>query len=82
MPPHTVEDINGYYDLVLVGLVGSKAYGLDHAGSDEDYLGIFQLETATLLGHKDPSVVHNHCKALVTKPTAQRWPWKAATPPG
>jgi hypothetical protein len=62
MPPHTVEDINGYYDLVLVGLVGSKAYGLDHAGSDEDYLGVFQLDTATLLGLGKPheTVTNTH----------------------
>ena len=32
------------------------------------------MKTAILLGHKDPSVVHNHFKALVTKPTAlQFW---------
>jgi hypothetical protein len=62
MPQHTVEDIKGYYDLVLVGLVGSKAYGLDHAGSDEDYLGIFQLETTTLLGLGKPhdTVTNTH----------------------
>jgi len=62
MPSHTVEDIKGYYDLVLVGLVGSKAYGLDHAGSDEDYLGVFQLETATLLGLGKPheTVTNTH----------------------
>ena len=26
---------------ILKGLVGSKAYGLDHAGSDEDWIGVF-----------------------------------------
>ena len=62
MPQHTVEDLEGYYDLVLVGLVGSKAYGLDHAGSDEDYLGVFQLETSTLLGLGRPheTVTNTH----------------------
>lgn len=50
MPQHTVDDLTGHYDYILVGLVGSKAYGMDRPGSDEDYLGIFQLDTPTLLG--------------------------------
>ena len=57
--------------------------GLRHSFASYHLAGFGDaMKTATLLGHKDPSVVHNHCKALVTKPTAQRWPWKAATPPG
>ena len=31
------------------------------------------MKTATLLGHKDPGVVHNHYKALVPRPTALRF---------
>lgn len=31
------------------------------------------LKTATLLGHKDPGVVHNHYKALVVKATALKF---------
>jgi predicted nucleotidyltransferase len=61
-PQHTVEDLDGHYDTVLVGLVGSKAYGLDHATSDEDYLGIFQLETTKFLGLSKPheTVTNTH----------------------
>ncbi len=62
MSSHTVEDLRGFYELILVGLVGSKAYGLDHAGSDEDYLGIFQLETTSFLGLERPheTVTNTH----------------------
>lgn len=31
--------------LILRGIVGSRAYGLDHAGSDTDRLGVFVLPT-------------------------------------
>jgi len=61
-PQHTVEDLNGYYDLVLVGLVGSRAYGLETPESDSDFLGVFQLETSTLLGLGRPheTVTNTH----------------------
>lgn len=35
---------------ILLGVVGSQAYGLSHAGSDTDYLGIFQRPTREILG--------------------------------
>lgn len=44
------------------------------------------MRTATILGHKDPSVVHNHYKALVVKVTALKFwelrplPTDAGTP--
>lgn len=34
---------------ILLGVVGSRAYGLDHAGSDTDRLGIFQRPTREIL---------------------------------
>ena len=59
---HTVEDLHNHYDLVLVGQVGSHAYGLDRPGSDTDYLGVFQIETAALLGLERPheTVTNTH----------------------
>lgn len=48
------------YDLLLLGLVGSKAYGLDNAGSDNDYGGCYieDLENAVnSLTYSDKSVV-------------------------
>ncbi len=41
----TVEEIEGDWTLALCGLVGSKAYGLDTASSDSDYLGVYQVDT-------------------------------------
>lgn len=35
---------------LLKGLVGSTAYGLDHADSDKDYIGMFAVPTVHLLG--------------------------------
>lgn len=35
---------------ILLGVVGSQAYGFAHAGSDTDYLGIFQRPTREILG--------------------------------
>lgn len=37
-------------NLLLKGVVGSTAFGLNHAGSDEDYQGIFVAPTSMLLG--------------------------------
>lgn len=34
---------------ILKGLVGSKAYGLDHADSDDDFLGIYVAPTTEIL---------------------------------
>lgn len=39
-PPHTI----------LAGVVGSQAYGLAHAGSDVDTVGVFICDTHELLG--------------------------------
>jgi uncharacterized protein len=35
---------------ILLGVVGSRAYGLSHAGSDIDRLGVFQRPTREILG--------------------------------
>lgn len=39
---------------ILLGVVGSKAYGLDHEGSDTDYLGIFAHNTEQLFDFSPP----------------------------
>jgi hypothetical protein len=31
------------------------------------------MKTATLMGHKDPSILHNHYKALVLKTEAEKY---------
>lgn len=36
--------------VLLKGVVGSTAYGLNHSGSDVDYLGVFAAPTRDLLG--------------------------------
>ncbi|AHH20819.1 nucleotidyltransferase-like protein [Nocardia nova SH22a] len=41
--------------LLLEGVVGSTAYGLDHADSDTDYAGIYLEPTERLLGLHPPS---------------------------
>jgi hypothetical protein len=47
--------------VLLSGIVGSTAYGLDHAGSDVDRIGMFARPTADLLGLHQPreSYVYN-----------------------
>lgn len=42
-------------DVLLEGVVGSVAYGLDHPDSDIDYAGIYIEPTARLLGLHPPS---------------------------
>lgn len=37
-------------NVLLKGVVGSTAYGLDHSGSDVDYLGVFAAPTRDILG--------------------------------
>lgn len=40
--------------MLLKGIVGSTAYGLDREGSDVDHLGVFAAPTSTLLGLRPP----------------------------
>lgn len=40
--------------VLLAGVVGSTAYGLNHAGSDVDRLGVFAYDTADLHGLEVP----------------------------
>lgn len=47
--------------ILLKGIVGSTAYGLDHEGSDVDYLGIFAAPNEVILGLNKPS------ESVVTK---------------
>ena len=44
-------------NVILKGTVGSKAYGLDHANSDEDKLGIYVAPIDEVLGLRGPQVV-------------------------
>jgi uncharacterized protein len=37
-------------NLLIRGVVGSTAYGLNHEGSDVDYLGLYAVDTQQLLG--------------------------------
>jgi predicted nucleotidyltransferase len=41
-------------NVLLKGVVGSTAYGLDHEGSDVDHLGVFAESTSTILGLHAP----------------------------
>ena len=41
---------------LLKGVVGSTAYGLNHAGSDLDYRGIYAVPTRLLLGIDSPDL--------------------------
>lgn len=47
-------------NVLLSGIVGSSAYGLAHAGSDVDRLGIFATPTKELLGLHTPPDYHGH----------------------
>lgn len=82
-PPGTV---------LLAGIVGSTAYGLDHPGSDVDRIGIFARPTAELLGlsapresyvYNDPDVTWHEARkyvslALKANPTITELLWLAA----
>lgn len=63
--------------VLLKGVVGSTAYGLNHAGSDIDYLGIFAAPTEEVLGlgwhksreslnTKDPDTTMHEAKKFVS----------------
>lgn len=41
-------------NILLSGIVGSTAYGLNHAGSDVDHKGIYAAPTRQLLGLRQP----------------------------
>lgn len=56
-PPGTV---------LLSGVVGSTAYGLDHADSDVDRLGMFAVPTEQLHGLRRPSESHVSAKPDIT----------------
>jgi len=43
-------------NLLLRGVVGSTAYGLNHEGSDKDYLGLYAVDTQELLGLDMPDI--------------------------
>lgn len=49
-------------NIILEGLCGSRAYGLDTEDSDEDWKGIFVVPTESLLGLKKykPRITYNH----------------------
>jgi len=44
---------------ILLGVVGSRAYGLSHSGSDTDYLGIFQRPTREILGRMNKGEIQS-----------------------
>jgi predicted nucleotidyltransferase len=54
--------------VLLSGVVGSTAYGLDHAGSDIDRIGIFARPTADLLGINAPKESYHY-----TEPSDVTW---------
>lgn len=47
-------------NIILEGITGSKAYGLDHADSDEDIKGIFVAPTREFLGLGRPAETVDH----------------------
>ncbi|MEZ0067827.1 hypothetical protein ABIA32_003843 [Streptacidiphilus sp. MAP12-20] len=75
--------------VLLSGIVGSTAYGLAHAGSDLDRLGVFAVPTEQLFGLHRPaesrvttapdSTLHEAAKwcrlALSSNPTASELVW-------
>jgi uncharacterized protein len=61
--------------VLLKGVVGSTAYGLNHEGSDVDYMGVFAAPLNELLGldkveesvvTKDPDTTFHEAKKFVT----------------
>lgn len=49
-----MEELIAPNNSILLGVVGSKAYGLDHESSDTDYLGIFAHDTEQLFDFSPP----------------------------
>lgn len=83
-------NINPGANLLLKGVVGSTAFGLNHAGSDKDYQGIFVAPTESFLGldnkvqesysYKDPDTTYHEagkfCRlALGCNPTVLDLLW-------
>ena len=73
--------------ILLQGIVGSTAYGLDHAGSDIDRLGVFAAPTtefhglrlpidkaATIVEHDPDSTLHEVRKYCLLAMSAQSRP--------
>jgi uncharacterized protein len=54
--------------VLLSGIVGSTAYGLAHAGSDVDRIGMFARPTADLLGISAPTESYHY-----TEPSDVTW---------
>lgn len=44
---------------ILLGVVGSRAYGLSHGGSDTDYLGVFQRPTREILSRMNKGEIQS-----------------------
>jgi len=62
-------------NVLLKGVVGSTAYGLNHENSDVDYMGVFAAPTSEVLGlddvkesvvTKDPDTTFHEAKKFVT----------------
>ncbi|MFD7983191.1 DNA polymerase beta superfamily protein [Kitasatospora indigofera] len=59
--------------VLLSGIVGSTAYGLAHAGSDLDRLGLFAVPTEELHGLDRPAESHVTTEPDITLHEAAKW---------
>ncbi|WP_329496939.1 DNA polymerase beta superfamily protein [Kitasatospora herbaricolor] len=59
--------------VLLSGIVGSTAYGLAHAGSDLDRLGLFAVPTEALHGLDRPAESHVTTEPDITLHEAAKW---------
>ncbi|MCX5211482.1 nucleotidyltransferase domain-containing protein [Kitasatospora sp. NBC_00240] len=59
--------------VLLSGIVGSTAYGLAHAGSDLDRLGLFAVRTEMLHGLDRPAESHVTTEPDITLHEAAKW---------
>jgi uncharacterized protein len=59
--------------VLLSGVVGSTAYGLGHAGSDIDRLGVFAVPTRDLHGLRRPTESHVTTAPDTTLHEAAKW---------
>lgn len=59
--------------VLLAGIVGSTAYGLAHAGSDVDRLGVFAVPTTALHGLRPPAESRVTTRPDVTFHEAAKW---------